>query len=120
MGLETKEEATQAAKALLEQMPKRKGWRIRVWENFGWHYTVNNDYVSVSETMEAGVLRYHAMISDVPNGVGSPAHWCDPVYRTYFDPLTAVRVALRHVEQHRDQTAFVCASVLQAVKGQLG
>jgi len=41
-----KQEATKAGKALLARM-KTKGWKLRVWENLGWHYSLERPPLSV-------------------------------------------------------------------------
>lgn len=46
MSVLTEIEATRAAKKLLSRMEGR-GWKIRVWENIGWHYAVETSMLSV-------------------------------------------------------------------------
>ncbi len=43
----TEKEAILMAKTLLKKV-KFKGFKIRVHENLGWHYSVENEFISVS------------------------------------------------------------------------
>lgn len=51
----TKEEATKKGKALLKRM-KTKGWKLRVWENLGWHYSLQNPPLCVSPSVSGMVF----------------------------------------------------------------
>lgn len=47
----TKAEATAMAKHLLSLLkPKFKTFKIRVWQNLGWHYDVRNNFLSVTRS----------------------------------------------------------------------
>ena len=43
-----KKEAISRAKLLLNKM-ETKGWKIRVWENLGWHYELINQTISITD-----------------------------------------------------------------------
>lgn len=43
-----KQKAILGAKALLKKM-NTSGWRIKVWENLGWHYSLINQTVSITD-----------------------------------------------------------------------
>jgi len=63
MNFETKKEAKAAGKKLLKKM-KGKGWKLRVWENMGWHYCVHNGGLSVYPCRSKGMTKFHAMLSE--------------------------------------------------------
>ena len=92
MPYDTKELATVTGKTQLVTM-NGKGWELKVWQNMGWHWTLNNGYISVHETSDH---RYYCMISDKPDGYGLPIwtkNWRD---RNFFTPMEAVKDALKH------------------------
>lgn len=60
----TKREAERAGNKLLKMM-KGKGWKLRVWENIGWHYEAYNPPLSVysSHVTRNGNQHYHCLMS---------------------------------------------------------
>ena len=86
--MDTKAQATEKAKELLGKM-KTKGWKIRVWENLGWHHSVMNYGIEVygpSYPSEEG--KYSCFLHDKKRGAGSPSYWHDA--KSYKDPNVAV------------------------------
>jgi len=67
----TKEQATARAKRLKAKMTT-KGWKIRVSDNIGWHYSIHNGYITVYESRPG---TYHALMGDVKDGFGGLAVW---------------------------------------------
>jgi hypothetical protein len=94
----TKKEAMQAAKALRKKMTGRN-WKLRVWENLGWHYQVHRSRISVSEAIDGkGEVRYYTGCAMVKGGVGTPIEWS--VRKPMFtDPNQAVQAQLNAVRQ---------------------
>jgi hypothetical protein len=94
----TKKEAMQAAKALRKKMTGRN-WKIRVWENLGWHYQVHRSRISVLEAIDGrGNRRYYTSCSMATDGIGTPVEWS--VRKPSFtDPNQAVQAQLNAVRQ---------------------
>ncbi len=72
----TKKEATVKAKALKKLM-KTKGWKIRVWENIGWHYSLKNGPVNLSEYNCGKETSYSCLIAHTPGFCGGLALWTE-------------------------------------------
>lgn len=92
----TKEQAIKAGRALLRRM-RGKGWKVSVWENIGWHYSVVSGPVSLSPVCGG---RFMCLISDSPDRAGSGlASWTEHGAGEKYmrDPNKAVRRALRYM-----------------------
>ena len=90
---DTKEEATNKALALKSRLQGR-GWKIRVWQNLGWNYCIENTEcnLSISEHIDGS---FSVSLSDTKDSSGDPAFWHDSDdYRN--DPNEAIRVKLKH------------------------
>jgi len=67
-----KADATKKGKALLKRM-RGKGWKLHVWENLGWNYSVENGPLSVSP---ASRTEFFCLLSDdVRYTCGGLAMW---------------------------------------------
>jgi hypothetical protein len=96
----TKAEATEAAQALKKRM-KGRGWKIRVWDNIGWHFAVQNGPLNVHQCGD----KYSCLLGDGVSGCGlwhSAHDGCfDP------DPNKVVRVTIERAKQclagHNDE-----------------
>ena len=85
----TKAEATRMAKHLLSLLkPKFKTFKIRVWKNLGWHYAVDNNFLSVSSWGWDG--GWTVMYVPHYSFYGDVIH--------HRNPVTAVRKALKQRE----------------------
>jgi hypothetical protein len=71
----TEIEATKKAEELLAKMTT-KGWRIRVWENLGWHYGITNGWIYITPYFDDGT-------------------WCVMVNRTGEDTCDSYPYATR-------------------------
>lgn len=106
MTCKTKEEAEKKARILKAKM-KGSGWKIRVWRNFGWNYSVRNKYASVYEYGS----KYHCMLSPVPDGTGgTPTEWYTE--KQHKDPNKAVAAAVQKLQRVRDEAVAVMDTVL--------
>ena len=47
MGYATKAKALKDGHSLIKKM-KTSGWKLRVWENMGWHYSIRKGAISIS------------------------------------------------------------------------
>lgn len=74
--MKTEGEAYKGA-VILQDLMNTTGWRIRVWENLGWHYQISKGTISIYEAYKHidDPTSYHAMIAGEPgqNGHGLAA-----------------------------------------------
>jgi hypothetical protein len=95
----TKSDATERGAALLKRM-KGKGWKLRVWENFGWHYSVyckNLSVHSYGEYLERGKESFTALLdSDPTRHDGGYSLWTEHPCPMFHDPNEAVQVQLKY------------------------
>jgi hypothetical protein len=81
----TKDQATKLGKALLRKM-KSKGWKLRVWENLGWHYCLVNPPL----TLHPGIDGYWIFMTDKLNEADYGSYlWS--MRDSFADPNEAVR-----------------------------
>jgi hypothetical protein len=98
MGVRTKEEAEAtgtAAKALLTS----KGWKLRVWENDGWHWELCNHIISLHSSRLNQHGKFWALVTDEVRSVGSGAMlFSDPagVAFEHADPNVVVERAMAY------------------------
>ena len=112
--MQTKAEATAAAKRCLKKM-RTSGWKIRVFENMGWHWRLQNGYLAVADVgYGKSTGRYHAMMSSVSGASGTPSWWyCDA---TSTDPNKVIRLQLRRALEfanHINEIVAGAAKVLE-------
>lgn len=88
-----KREAIKAGKDLLKQMVG-KGWKLRVWENLGWHYSVYNHGMNVHQDGPAS-REYSVLLADDGVGSGGLGVWTDTECRFHSSPNAAVRAQMR-------------------------
>lgn len=94
---EEKAKAIAAGRALLKRMLGR-GWKLRVWQNLGWHHSAERGPLTVYPLhgragRHAG---YHAMLSDDPKGTHSGAMaWTPRGTRQHRDPNKAAAEAVK-------------------------
>lgn len=114
------EKAHRDAKVLLARL-RGRGWKIRVWENAGWHYCVHGNGLTV---LPCGAYpgKYYAMLSSTDSG-GGDAEWTDNNAGPFKDPNRAVRhcldaaisvVSLKIIAVVRAESAFRSVRKLNA------
>lgn len=88
----TESQARSKAEKLLAKM-KSPGWEIRVWENLGWHYSLQRGTLNVLEH-EYQKTAYHIFYSEEVGGVSEPSYYgiCN---KSYDNPNLAVEKALQ-------------------------
>jgi hypothetical protein len=107
----TKIEATKAGKVLLKKLGK--GWRLRVWENHGWHYSATRGPIAV----HTHGAEYFALIDSDPKCAGGGlAAWSTCDDRTYRDPRLAVKKAIAPVIKYVAQLNEVVRICAQTFK----
>jgi len=99
----TKQEATRRGKALLARM-KTKGWKLRVWENLGWHYSLERPPLSVyplyreeEESPSVGIMMTNKADE---SGWGYP---CWDYKASNKDPNKAVEAQIKEAQEYVNQ-----------------
>ena len=97
----TKNAARQAGRRLITKM-NSKGWKLRVWENMGWHYSIRKGAVTLYETIYmSGEKVYDTLMSSSTPGAGEMYY--DPRQKNFTDPNEAyfhqLRVASNHARE---------------------
>ncbi len=84
--MNTKKQAEAAGAKLLKKL-KGKGWKIRVWENLGWHCAAHNGALTVHYDSRDGT--HSCLLSDRVNDHGAgQGYWTENYYPK--DPNKAV------------------------------
>lgn len=95
----TKEEAERRAKALKRKMKTRR-WVIHIWENIGWHYCIDNGFISI---FPSGIdTLYFPMMSTQLGDHATPPYWY--VNRLFSDPNEAVKVQLQYAKKFAEKS----------------
>lgn len=93
-----KHEAEKHGRELLDKM-HTKGWKLRVWENAGWNYSISKGYISVYPSYRNDT--FWTLMGD-PAGVGE-VYFRNDDHDTFKDPNKAVanqlKVAFKHLEK---------------------
>ena len=94
------------AEHLLSLM-KGDGWKLRIWENLGYHYAVYNGTLTV-HTHHGGNPPYFCLLNlDEING-GGEVFWTGDVGESFADPNEAVRQQLKVVREFAYKVGAVC------------
>lgn len=103
--------ATCEGKALLARM-HGKGWKLRVWENAGWWYAVENGALSISPTgLEyEGRCRYSTLLGR--DGLSGEMFWTEN--KSYTDPNAAVRRQIKIARKFISEITAVVDKVERA------
>jgi len=88
----SKEKAEAEGNALLARM-KGRGWKLRVWQNFGWHYSIYNGSMNVHPTQNSCLERYYTLLGDNKHKHAGCVFW-SMNGKTYKDPNDAVEEQL--------------------------
>ncbi|MBD3405073.1 MAG: hypothetical protein GF411_02920 [Candidatus Lokiarchaeota archaeon] len=113
MSISTRAEATKKAEALKSRL-QGQGWKIRVWENIGWHYSIENTHCNL--TVSEFIGKFGVSLSDERGYPGDPAFWHDSDdYRD--DPNEAIRVKLQHCREFVDNMDVIVTEASRAFHG---
>lgn len=86
-----------------------RGWKIRVWENVGWHYSVETRGLSVTEHIDLPIIyRFHCMLRPHYTFFGKVQHASDP-NRAVVKCLCVVRESLREYDKILNEAQCVYA-----------
>jgi len=92
----TKHEATQQGRRLLRRM-EGTGWKLRVWENIGWHYEVQNGGIEIYVSTVFRTPRYSVLLHEGDTPGGGSIFWY--TNRDFHDPNLAVMAQLLHAQK---------------------
>jgi len=93
MSYATKAEAYNTGRAVIRKL-NGKGWRLQVFENAGWHFTILNGALSLHLSEYPDGKKYWCMMADTPEAGGCGAMMFHHNYSSK-DPNDAVRHQLR-------------------------
>ena len=105
----TKTEAEKVGQELLDKM-KDKNWKLRVWQNLGWHCEISNGPISISYHPE-NQNPYLILMSDDPRRSGTGAGIWTMGKSSFKDPLICIK---KQVEVARKRVDLIYSTVLVA------
>jgi hypothetical protein len=91
-------------KALAKKLGK--GWKVRVWENIGWHWEVTNEVVRVSQSKQD--KSYHCMLEPHYAWFGYP--------QSYSTPEQAISATVKMAKKEIDKVIKIRDSALKVWK----
>ncbi len=112
MYVRTKREAEQAGAALKKLMVSER-WKVRVWHNLGWNYSIENANITVNPALQRRMgsgERYWCQIAPCL------AVWFDD--REYLDPNMAVKRAISRVKKCVAEYQEVLDMAAEAAEGE--
>jgi len=114
----TEKQAKIRGKALLKCM-HGKGWKLRVWENFGWHYSVYNETILVyGSSNEYDNGEYRVLLSaDSNHPYGGDLLWTPHPAIRNKDPNKAVRDQLEYATKAVNKLASAINATKQRLYG---
>jgi hypothetical protein len=104
----TKTEAKILGKALLRRM-KGKGWKLNLWENLGWHYSVHLGGLSINPLQERCNTLYFALLSNGDYVGTGEMYWTDRFCCS--NPNTAVKHQTKLAEEFSAKTVTTIESI---------
>lgn len=117
--MKSRDEAIAEAKKLLSII-NTPGWVIRVWENLGWHYAIENSQgmitVYPSYPHDRHPIKYYCMMTDNEKfpGCGSPI-WADDHH--YLDPNDAIAMTTQLAREKVDELNNLVKRVERDLRG---
>lgn len=111
-GLNRKDDAEREVRNLIAKL-KGKGWKPRVWENIGWHYSAFSGPVQVYP-FGMGDSFWCMVGPRSKDNVGGAGFWTPSRTKCFKDPNRAVRDAMRYVYEFADQVNQTIAAAEKA------
>ena len=112
MSHQTKVAAERAGKAALKTMPK--GWRLRVWENLGWHFSILNGPAAIYESSVDG--SFNCLISDDPKATGwGGVGWSGGGDRSAATPIEAYCLEVENFKAYFNKLKEIHEAILDAL-----
>jgi hypothetical protein len=106
----TKAEAEKKGKALRELMNFPKAWSVRVWQNMGWHYSIDNGYMSIRPTGFSDG-EYFILASEHDQHLVGSQNWL--VKGNFKDPNNAVATQVDAIIAYRDHINKMADDILR-------
>lgn len=102
--METQREAREAAEALRKLMHNPDDWKMHVWDNLGWHYTIQSGPIDLSATHRRdGTIQYSCLLSEERESDSSGAGvWSFHDFQNE-DPNEAVRLQVEYAREVIDR-----------------
>jgi len=99
--MQTKKEAEKAGQEMLAKM-KDPNWKLRVWENLGWHCEIQNGPLSVSYCPNSN-NQYLILMSDDPLRCGTGAGiWTLRGKSSFKDPIVGLKKQIKEARKVAD------------------
>ena len=105
------QQARRMAKKALSQISDKRGWKVRIWENMGWHVALEKQGLKLYVKKAYGERRLHystLLSADPTSGGGDPEF---TLYQTFSSPQAAIdaqmRVARKHLARMKKFARFV-------------
>jgi hypothetical protein len=112
------DDAVKNAKALAKKLGY--GWKTRVWENMGWHYSVSNGPISLSGYGPYYGSRGASYLCLIDNNMetrhGGCQDWTTYRRRSPVNPFRAVRVEARSAIRYIEMLVKVMGKLKQILK----
>lgn len=108
--MKTKEQATKKGKALLKRMVG-DGWKLRVWENLGWHFSVSLLNLTIFDDCGND---YSAFLTTDESHRGSGEMFWSPG-KSFADPNKAVKYQLKIAQDFTN----VCQKTISAITAKI-
>lgn len=73
----------------LKQLHDKRGWKVRVWENTGWHVQLQKAGLNLHISSFDGIITsYHSLLSRERGGSGGNPEWTENFY--HADPNVVI------------------------------
>jgi len=98
MTLQPEKDAIEKANALKSKMTG-KGWKIRVWQNLGWHYSIYSGNVAIHPACAFKTKKYFACVSNLTDDppVSALALWHE--VKLFENPNDAAEHAVKKARE---------------------
>jgi hypothetical protein len=105
----SRKEAEEAARKVQKRM-KSKGWKIRVWENLGWHFEIKKGTIQLHEASHNGRRPYYwTLMGSELNSYGGETYLLadetPKIDMQIYDPNDAYLRQLKVAKAHLDKIA---------------
>jgi len=116
----TKEQAEQRGNLLFNKM-RGEGWKLRVWENFGWHYSVYNGAINVhvatlGAAPDGSEDTFSCLMGMDRDKERSGGH---PEWTTHFSSVYPIEVILDQIREAR-KVLNVYIKAVEHIEGVMG
>ena len=110
MQLTSRSSAVQEGKLVRALLNKPKGWRIKVWENLGWHVMLRKYGMCLHWYRYGGPREFFTLLDSSGTGPGGEIYWTERFHS--INPNTAIRRQLKIANDFVKQ----CTKAIQEVE----